>query len=167
MREAATSPEHRAGLWEKSSDSGLQERLEALAATPEATTLHGVVIARGDAIVAECYSRGNDLRYGQRLTNVRFTPATLHDVRSVTKSVTGLLYGIALERGEVPAPGELLVDHFPTYRTHMVRAGLTDLTIHHVLSMTMGSRWSEVGSYRDPAMTRSAWRWTAIATATS
>lgn len=149
VREAATSPEHRAGLWEKSSDSGLQERLEALAATPEATTLHGVVIARGNQIVAEHYGRGDDQRYGQRLRAVAFTPHTLHDIRSVTKSVTGFLYGIALERGEVPAPDELLVDHFPDYRMDMVRAGLTDLTMHHVLSMTMGARWSEQGSYRD------------------
>ena len=151
VREKACSPAHRPAWWDKAIDPALQDRLVAYAESPAASTLHGVVIARGDAIVAECYSRGNDQRYGQRLTNVRFTPATLHDVRSVTKSVTGLLYGIALERGEVPGPDELLVDHFPTYRTHMVRAGLTDLTIHHVLSMTMGARWSEVGSYRDPS----------------
>lgn len=149
VKEAAHSPAHRPAWWEKAIDPALQDRLVAYAESPAASTLHGAVIARGDAIVAECYSRGNDLRYGQRLTNVRFTPAMLHDVRSVTKSVTGLLYGIALERGEVPTPGELLVDHFPTYRTHMVRAGLTDLTIHHVLSMTMGARWSEQGSYRN------------------
>ena len=149
VREAAHVPAHRASSWESSINTDLQERLKALSTTAEASTLHGVVIARGDHIIAEHYGRGDDLRYGQRLRDVRFAANTLHDIRSVTKSVTGLLYGIALERGEVPGRDELLVDHFPAYRTHMVRAGLTDLRLHHVLSMTMGARWSEQGSYRD------------------
>lgn len=149
VREAAASPAHRAGLWETSIDSALQERLNDLAGSPQASTLHGAVIARGNQLVAEHYGNGDDQRYGQRLRAVAFTPHTLHDIRSVTKSVTGLLYGIALERGEVPGPDSLLVDSFPDFRMNMVRAGLTDLTMHHVLSMTMGARWSEQGSYRD------------------
>lgn len=148
VRQAAHLRAHRAGSWETSPDTDLQEHLSDFAATPDAEALHGVVIARGDQIVAEHYRGGDDFRYGQRLRNIQFSENTLHDIRSVTKSVTALLYGIALERGDVPGPDELVVNHFPDYRVEMERAGITDLTVHHVLSMTMGTRWSEQGSYR-------------------
>src|SRR5690554_1237270 len=153
VRERAHLPAHRPGAWtiadaSETSVRSLRERLASLATSVNAANLHAVVIARGDHIVAEHYGRGDDRRYGQRLRDVEFSANTLHDIRSVTKSVTGLLYGIALGRGEVPGPDELLVDHFLEYRDAMDHAGVADLTVHHVLSMTMGARWSEQGSYR-------------------
>ena len=39
----------------------------------------------------------------------------LHDLRSVTKSLVGMLYGIALADGKVPAPEAALYDQFPEY----------------------------------------------------
>ncbi|MEU0478082.1 hypothetical protein ABZ260_02705 [Streptosporangium sp. NPDC006013] len=49
------------------------------------------------------------------LGHVRFTPDTLHDIRPVTKSVVGLLYGIALADGRVPKPHEPPLRNFPEY----------------------------------------------------
>ena len=39
----------------------------------------------------------------------------LHDLRAVTKSITSLLYGIALQRGLVPPPDAPLVAQFPRF----------------------------------------------------
>jgi CubicO group peptidase (beta-lactamase class C family) len=43
---------------------------------------------------------------------VRFGPDTLHDMRSVTKSIVGRLYGVALEQGRIPRPEEELLEQF-------------------------------------------------------
>jgi len=39
----------------------------------------------------------------------------LHDLRSVSKSVVGLVYGIALADGKVPPPEAKLYEQFPEY----------------------------------------------------
>ena len=49
------------------------------------------------------------------LGKVAFTLDTLHDMRSVSKSVVGLLYGIALAQGKVPPPEASLPAAFPEY----------------------------------------------------
>lgn len=74
----------------------------------------------------------------------------LHDVRSVSKSVVGLLYGIALAGGKVP-PEAKLYEHFPEYPDLAAQPGRDRLTIHHALSMTLGLEWDELTlSYDDP-----------------
>src|SRR5690242_1209307 len=77
--------------------------------------LHGVVALRGGEPLVEWYGKGPDFSWGTPHGVVDFGPATLHDLRSVTKSVTGLLYGIALGAGLVPAPDAPLLAHFPQY----------------------------------------------------
>jgi hypothetical protein len=52
---------------------------------------------------------------GRPLGAVRFGPNTLHDMRSVTKSIVGLLYGIALATLSVPVPEAKLVEQFLEY----------------------------------------------------
>ncbi len=62
----------------------------------------------------------------------------LHDLRSVSKSVVGLVYGIALAAGKVPSPEAKLYDQFPEYADLANQPGRDRLTIYHVLSMTLG-----------------------------
>jgi CubicO group peptidase (beta-lactamase class C family) len=62
-------------------------------------SLHGVVVVRHDRLVFEQYFTGRDERSGVSLGEAPFGPDTLHDVRSVTKSVVSLLYGIASQDG--------------------------------------------------------------------
>ena len=58
---------------------------------------------------------GPDEAWGKPLGTLAFGPETLHDLRSVTKSVVGLLYGIALDRGLVPPLEAPLLAQFPDY----------------------------------------------------
>src|SRR3954471_1931531 len=69
-------------------------RLEAL----EEASAHGVVIARHGRLVYEHYFTGNDQRQSMSLGTVSFDAATMHDMRSISKSVTSLLVGIAFDR---------------------------------------------------------------------
>lgn len=103
--------------------------LRAAAARLDGERKHGIdsmlVIRRG-RLVAEHYWNGHDM-------------ATLHDLRSATKSVTSLLVGIALERGLLrdvadPVMG-YLAGAYPEF------AGDRDsppITLEHLLTMRSG-----------------------------
>lgn len=82
--------------------TALEQRLDKAHSDKRVSNLHGVVIARNGRLVLERYFAGDDYMHGTRLGNVAFTPDTLHDLRSVSKSIVCLLYGIALADGKVP-----------------------------------------------------------------
>ena len=105
--------------------------------------VHAIVVERHGRLVAEYYQGGAD-RSVYSLISVRrsFGPADLHDVRSIGKSVTGLLYGIALANGEVPAPERPVAAAFPALAgraAHNARR----IHIENLLDMDSGLTWSE------------------------
>ncbi len=55
---------------------------------------HGVLVARQGRILLGRYDSGEHEAWGRRLGHVAFGRETLHELRSVTKSIVGLLYGI-------------------------------------------------------------------------
>jgi len=112
--------------------------------------LHEVLIARGDRLVLEHYGKGQDENWGSAIGTVTFGPETLHDLRSVTKSIVSLLYGIALDRGLVPPTDTPLADQFPEYADLAGSGALSGLTIEHALTMTLGMAWDENRPYTDP-----------------
>jgi CubicO group peptidase (beta-lactamase class C family) len=127
----------------------MEARLDKLIADRRAWNLHGLVIVRSGRLVLERYFAGQDWAVTRNLGHVAFGPNTLHDLRSVTKSIVGLLYGIALEQGKVPPPQAPLFASFPAYAD--LAQGRERLTIHHALSMTMGTDWDESSiPYTDP-----------------
>src|SRR4051794_20204893 len=130
----------------------LPAKLEAGVQSGLLRHLHGVLVARRGELVLERYWAGTDENWGMPLGQVSFGPDTLHDLRSVTKSVVGLLYGIALERGLVPPPEAPLMPRFPEYPDLASEPERTRLTIGHALTMTLGLEWDEIDRpYTDPA----------------
>src|SRR5438105_57477 len=93
----------------------LAQRLEELVSAGRAWNLHGVVVVRGGRIVLERYFPGEDEAWGSKLGTVAFGPAVLHDMRSVSKSIVALVYGIALAAGKAPGPDTALMAAFPEY----------------------------------------------------
>lgn len=131
-------------------DANLDARIDKLIADKRVWGLHGIVITRGTDLVYERYFEGVDQTWGRDLGLVRFGPETLHDLRSVSKSILGLLYGIALARGKVPGPDAPVMPLFPEYAD--LGPGREALTVGHVLTMTMGLDWDESSiPYSDPA----------------
>ncbi len=106
--------------------------------------LHGVVAARGGKIFLERYLQGPDSARARPLGVVRFGPEVLHDLRSVTKSIVGLLYGIALGLGQVPPPDANLLAQFPEYPDLAGDPARQRLNVGHVLTMTLGTEWDEL-----------------------
>jgi CubicO group peptidase (beta-lactamase class C family) len=77
------------------------------------------------------------------------------EVWSVTKSFTSALVGIAIDKGFLNGPDDLMVDHLPEY------PAFRDIRLGHVLTHTTGLRFSEEGI----SWTRWVWSpdWTAEA----
>ena len=130
----------------------LEARLDKLIADKRAWNLHGVVVVRDGRLVLERYFEAEDNARGRDLGKVAYKPDTLHDLRSVSKGMVGLLYGLALERAKVPPPEAPLFASFPEHADLAREAGRERLTIHHVLTMTMGTDWDKSSlPYSNPA----------------
>ncbi len=129
----------------------IEARLDKLIAEKRAWNLHGLVVLRNDRLVLERYFEAEDNARGRPLGKVAFKPETQHDLRSCSKSIVGLLYGIALQQGKVPPPEAPLFSAFPEYADLAGKEGRDRLTIQHVLTMTMGTDWDESSlPYSDP-----------------
>ncbi|MGN9786315.1 serine hydrolase domain-containing protein [Nonomuraea sp. ZG12] len=129
----------------------MADRVDAVLRAGEAPNLHGLVVSRQGQVVLERYGEGADYRLGDSLGRIRFDAGTLHDMRSISKSVVALLYGIALKHGLVPEPGEGLVRQFPEYPDLVADPARAHLTIEHALTMTLGLEWDESVPYTSVA----------------
>lgn len=131
--------------------AGLGTQLDEGVRSGQFADLHAVVVVQRGAIVLERYYTGPDERWGQPLGRMAFDGRTRHDLRSVSKSIVGLLYGLALAEGKVPTPDQPVLDAFPSYADLAAEPARRAITIAHVLSMTMGLAWNEDLPYTDPA----------------
>ena len=94
----------------------LEARLDKAVADKRIWNLHGLVVLRKDRLVLERYFEGEDRARGVGdIGHVTFKPDTMHDLRSCSKSIVGLLYGVALQQGKVPPPEAPLFSAFPEY----------------------------------------------------
>ena len=130
---------------------GIGPRLEAL----KEANAHGIVIARHGRLVYERYFTGNDWRLSMPLGDVNFEAATKHDVRSISKSVTSLLVGIAFDRGLLADLDARAFSFFPEYEA--LRTPEKDrITLRHLLTMSSGLAWDETTvPFTDPSNTYS------------
>jgi CubicO group peptidase (beta-lactamase class C family) len=129
----------------------LRQRLDETLKAGQAEGLHAAVVVRHGRTLLEHYGAGEDFAWGTSLGAVAFSPETLHDVRSVTKSVTALLYGIALAEHRVPDPAEQLLRQFPEYSDLGADPERARITVEHALTMSLGLEWKEDIPYADPA----------------
>ncbi len=113
-------------------DPALGETL--IASLPNYPAATGVVVARNGQLAFE-YHRGG------------YDPGTLVNIRSVTKSVTSTLAGIALERGDLESidltVGDLVPDRIPPDADPAV----ADITMRSFLTMTSGLQWDTSGDW--------------------
>lgn len=123
------------------------QRLAAAEQSGRVSGLHALLIAKGGTTLFEHYGKGEDQDISRNIFTdhvVTFGPEVLHDLRSVSKSVVALAYGVALADGKVPPPEAKLYDQFPEYADLARQPGRDKLTIGHVLSMTLGLEWDEL-----------------------
>jgi len=135
-----------------------ERRLSIVTEHEKLSGLHALLVSQHGKILFEHYQRGEDrTRLGKELGTVTFGPEVPHDLRSVSKSVVGLLYGIALADEKVPPPEAKLYAQFPEYADLAIQPDHDALTIAHALSMTMGLQWDELTApYGDPRNSENA-----------
>lgn len=112
--------------------------------------LHSVVSIADNELIASAYFEGEDEIWGAPVGMKKHSPDTEHDLRSVTKSIVGLLYAIARDKGVVPDPSTGLYEQFPEYEDLTSDSARQEIKIEHALTMTMGTAWDENLPYTDP-----------------
>jgi CubicO group peptidase (beta-lactamase class C family) len=120
---------------------GMADRLAASDAN-----IHAVLVARSGKLVFERYFRGADevpgRFYGSRVENITFDADTLHNVKSVSKSVASLVVGIAIDRGLIRSVNEPVFSFFPEL-SDLRSPEKERIQLSHLLTMSMGLKWVE------------------------
>lgn len=122
----ADVPHPRGVRWAKVTDAAAVDgqRLEALYAgleKDEHRDLKGIVILRDGQLVSERYFNGD-------------SAASLHDIRSATKSITSLLMGMAIDKRLVHGVGDSIARYLPG----LPKDGKEKITIQDLLNMRSG-----------------------------
>ena len=103
----------------------------------------------------QCFA-GSDEGWGDPLGRRIFDAESLHDLRSVSKTVTSALLGIALGADFDAAVSRPIGSFFPHLN---LRPELKAVKLEHVLTMTAGVEWNEeTGPYTDPKNDQGAHR---------
>ncbi|HNE46822.1 MAG TPA: serine hydrolase, partial [Chitinophagales bacterium] len=109
-----------------------KQKLEKLirGISSENPKLNSLVIARHGKLIADEYFNG-------------YTPDSLQKIWSVTKSITGTIIGIAVDKGllsEKDSIYKYLTDYIPN-----ANSSEGAITIEHLMTMTSGFEWVELG----------------------
>jgi hypothetical protein len=149
----------RDGLWR------MTDRLAASA------NVHALLVARGGKLVFERYFRGTDEVNDRQFANVTFGAdvlrgraslieqrmdgqswplaaggvsgfRSLHDMKSVSKSVASLTLGVTIDRGLIGSVNEPIFSFFPEL-SDLRSPEKERLRLSHVLTMSMGLKWVE------------------------
>ena len=106
--------------------------------------VHALLVARHGKLVFEHYFTGPDEHLGRPAGTVTFNAETRHDERSGSKSVTSLVFGIALDRGWIKSVDQPMMPFFPAYAS--LRTPEKDaIRLRDLLTMSSGFEWHEFG----------------------
>jgi CubicO group peptidase (beta-lactamase class C family) len=94
--------------------------------------VRSLLVVRNGKVVFEKYFRGP-------------TAKDTFNIKSVTKSFTSALIGIALRQGLLRSLDEKIADLLPEYFTPQTDPRKRQITLRHVLTMTAGFEWRENG----------------------
>jgi CubicO group peptidase (beta-lactamase class C family) len=122
---------------------------------PDRRNVHAVLVVRHGKLVFEAYAAGKDENWVEPLGVVPHDAATKHDVRSISKSVVSLLFGIALERKLIAGTDVPVMSFFPEY-AELKTPKWDKILLRHLLSMTPGYDWNEDMVWMDPYSTERA-----------
>lgn len=123
--------------------------LDAFLAQWPQGNIHAVVVVRNGKLAMERYFAGEDERWGDSLGRVTYGPEMKHDLRSISKSVTSLLVGIALGEGKFPKLASPVFDAFPDY-ADLRTPEKARITFRDLLTMSSGLAWEENVPWDDP-----------------
>lgn len=107
--------------------------------------IHSILIVKDGKLVFEEYFDGYAYDWSSeqfRGRFVEFDMNTLHNIHSVTKSITSGVLGIAIDKSFIQSVDEKVFDFFPEY-SHLKNQEKEQITLKHLLTMTCGLGWNE------------------------
>jgi len=104
--------------------------------------LYSLLIGKGENLIIENYYNN-------------FAADSLHDVRSVTKSITSILVGIAIDKGYITDTNQKMYTFFGSILDSIARDKL-QIEIEHLLSMSGGFEWVPFGDWSEYSNWRNA-----------
>jgi CubicO group peptidase (beta-lactamase class C family) len=130
-------------------DSSIIHSMEAAIENGTYPNIHSVLISYHNELVYEKYWAGKDEYWGDNRGITIHAKDSLHDVRSISKSIVSACAGIAIQQGKIKSVNEKIFDFFPEYAKQ--DTGLKSmLTIKHLLTMSSGFAWNEDVPYDNP-----------------
>jgi CubicO group peptidase (beta-lactamase class C family) len=112
--------------------------------------LHAALIVRHGRLVYERYFTGEDRAGPTHLGRVTYHAGLRHDVRSISKSIISLLFGIAGDRGLIKDLDEPVFSFFSEY-ADLNTPEKARINLRHLLTMSAGLAWNEQIPYSNPA----------------
>ncbi|MEM7132707.1 MAG: serine hydrolase [Chloroflexota bacterium] len=103
---------------------------QAAKSAADLPNLYSYLVLRNGHLVHEYYAQDN-------------TRSTKHHIRSITKSITSILTGIAIDQGIIKHVDQRILDYFPQVPTDTIDSKVKDITLEHLLTMTSGFAWDE------------------------
>jgi CubicO group peptidase (beta-lactamase class C family) len=107
--------------------------------------INSILIVKDGKLVLETYFPGEDIKMNKKglsFTRKNFNIDTLHCLASASKSITSILFGIAVDQGAIIDLDEKLFAIFPEYSNLNV-GSKSEITVRQLLTMTSGFTWDE------------------------
>ncbi len=106
--------------------------------------LHGLIVYRNGHIILEVYPPPYDAQ-------------TVHNIKSVSKSLLSALVGIAIDKGIVSGIDQRVSEFFPEYFKAGEHSGKHDISLRHLLTMTSGLDLDESGPSKKAVFSSDDW----------
>ena len=120
----------------------------------EEDNIHSILIIKDSRLVFEKYFEGYlyvNNPPGADGDYILYDKETDHYLASVSKSVTSVIFGVAVKEGYIQNVDELLVDILPEYDS-ILTGDKAGITLKHLLTMSSGLHWDEFSSsFTSPA----------------
>jgi len=132
-------------LEEVNIDSKLMEKLVNDINRDKYDEVHSLLVFRDDKLVFEEYFEGHKFQWDAPKAHgelVKWNKSMEHMVMSVTKSITSICIGIAIDEGFIESVHQSIFDYLPEYQ-HLNTGGRDKITIEHLLTMKSGLKWDE------------------------
>lgn len=105
--------------------------------------IHSVLILRNNKLVYENYWPGHDENRGTDfIGNIKHGRDSLHDIRSITKSIVSAAVMIAIDLGKLKDVKQRIFDFFPEFAKYDTGIKRT-ITVEHLLNMSAGLFWRD------------------------
>ena len=138
-----------ASMAEVGIDSSIVNKIDTAITNGTYPNIHSLLITRNNKLVYEKYWPGKDERWGDNFDLIDHGKDSLHDIRSISKSIVSACVGIAVKQGKIKSVDQKVLDFFPEYAK--LDTGIKSLlTIKHLLTMTPGFVWDEGIPYANP-----------------